>query len=72
MQGAPLTTDDSLLAARRGIVLGGGGVLGGTWAVGALLALEEEFGTSIPDEDAANLTSYALLKVVLEELLSET
>ncbi len=37
-----------------------------------ILALEEEFGTSIPDEDAANLTSYALLKVVLEELLSET
>jgi NTE family protein len=25
---------------RRGLVLGGGGVLGGTWAVGALLALE--------------------------------
>ena len=44
MQGAPLTIDDSLPAARRGIVLGGGGVLGGTWAVGALLALEEEFG----------------------------
>jgi len=37
-----------------------------------ILALEEEFGASIPDEDAANLTSYALLKVVLEELLSET
>ncbi len=34
-----------------------------------VLALEEEFGTSIPDEDAANLTSYALIKVVLEELL---
>ena len=29
---------------RRGIVLGGGGVLGGTWAVGALLALDEVFG----------------------------
>jgi NTE family protein len=29
---------------RRGIVLGGGGVLGGTWAVGALVALEKAFG----------------------------
>ncbi len=29
---------------RRGLVLGGGGVLGGTWAVGALSAMEEAFG----------------------------
>lgn len=36
-----------------------------------VLAIEEEFGTSIPDEDAANVTSYALMKVVLEELLGE-
>jgi acyl carrier protein len=34
-----------------------------------VLALEEEFGVSIPDEDAANVTSYALIKVVLEECL---
>lgn len=33
-----------------------------------VLALEEEFVVSIPDEDAANMTSYALIKVVLEEL----
>ncbi len=34
-----------------------------------VLALEEEFGVSIPDEDAANITSYALIKVVLDELM---
>lgn len=34
-----------------------------------VLALEEEFGVSIPDEDAANITSYALIRVVLDELL---
>ncbi len=31
---------------RRAIVVGGGGVLGGTWAVGALSALEEQFGSA--------------------------
>lgn len=31
------------MSPRRGIVLGGGGVLGGTWAVGALIALEQAF-----------------------------
>ena len=35
-----------------------------------VLALEEEFGVSIPDEEAANITSYALIKIVLNELLS--
>jgi acyl carrier protein len=34
-----------------------------------VLALEEEFGVSIPDEDAANVTSYRLIKLVLEELI---
>jgi Acyl carrier protein len=33
-----------------------------------VLALEEEFGLSIPDEDAANITSYQLIKLVLDEL----
>jgi acyl carrier protein len=33
-----------------------------------VLALEEEFGVSIPDEDAANITSYQLIKLVLDEL----
>lgn len=32
------------MSPRRAIVLGGGGVLGGTWAVGALVALERSFG----------------------------
>ena len=34
-----------------------------------VLALEEEFKVSIPDEDAGNSTSYKLIKLVLEELL---
>lgn len=34
-----------------------------------ILAIEEEFGVSIPDDDAANVTSYALISIVLKELL---
>jgi acyl carrier protein len=34
-----------------------------------VLALEDEFDVSIPDEDVARVTSYALLKIVLEELV---
>lgn len=34
-----------------------------------VLALEDEFEISIPDEDAGNITSYKLIKLVLEELL---
>lgn len=34
-----------------------------------ILALEDEFKISILDEDAANITSYPLIKLVLEELL---
>lgn len=34
-----------------------------------VLALEEEFQVQIPDEDAGNITSYALIKLVLNELL---
>jgi len=34
-----------------------------------VLALEEEFKISIPDEDAGNITSYKLIKLVIEELL---
>ena len=33
-----------------------------------VLALEEEFAVTIPDEEAANITSYALIKLVLAEL----
>lgn len=36
-----------------------------------VLALEEEFKVSIPDEDAGNITSYKLIKLVLEDLLKE-
>jgi acyl carrier protein len=34
-----------------------------------ILALEEEFGVSIPDDEAANITSYPLIKITLDELL---
>jgi acyl carrier protein len=34
-----------------------------------VIAIEEEFKVSIPDEDAGNITSYKLIKLVLEELL---
>lgn len=42
---------------RRGIVLGGGGVLGGTWAVGALCALEDRLGFRANDADVIVGTS---------------
>jgi NTE family protein len=42
---------------RRGIVLGGGGVLGGTWAVGALDALEQEYGFAAAEADVIVGTS---------------
>jgi acyl carrier protein len=34
-----------------------------------VLALEEEFNVQIPDEDAGNITSYKLIKLVLDDLL---
>ncbi len=34
-----------------------------------ILSLEEEFGVSVPDEEAGELTSYALIKLVMKELL---
>lgn len=42
---------------RRGLVLGGGGVLGGTWAVGALAAMEQEYGFTAGDVDVIVGTS---------------
>ncbi len=36
-----------------------------------VLALEEEFKVTIPDEDAGNITSYKLIKLVLEDLLKQ-
>ncbi|WP_448614093.1 acyl carrier protein [Modestobacter sp. URMC 112] len=35
-----------------------------------VLALEEEFGVQVPDEDAGSITSYPLIRLVLDELLS--
>ena len=35
-----------------------------------VLALEEEFGVHIPDEEAGSITSYPLVKLVLSELLA--
>lgn len=34
-----------------------------------ILALEEEFGIEIPDEEAAELTSYPLIRLVVAEQL---
>ncbi len=34
-----------------------------------ILALEDEFKITIPDEDAGNISSYKLIKIVLQELL---
>lgn len=33
-----------------------------------ILAVEEEFGVSVPDEEAADLTSYPLLRLVVRDL----
>jgi NTE family protein len=38
-------------ARRRGLVLGGGGVLGAAWMVGALVALQDELGVDVRDFD---------------------
>jgi acyl carrier protein len=35
-----------------------------------ILALEDEFKITIPDDDAGNITSYKLIKVVIEDLLN--
>ncbi|MDA3021075.1 MAG: patatin-like phospholipase family protein [Actinomycetota bacterium] len=42
---------------RRGVVLGGGGVLGGTWAIGALCALEQTHGFAAKSADVIVGTS---------------
>lgn len=34
-----------------------------------VLAIEEELGITIPDEDAANITSYQLIRLVVAEQL---
>jgi len=32
-----------------------------------ILSIEDEFGISIPDEEAANITSWPLIRLVVEE-----
>lgn len=44
-------------APRRGLILGGGGVLGGTWAVGAMAAMEQEYGFAAHEADVIVGTS---------------
>ena len=34
-----------------------------------ILALEEEFGVSIPDEEVGNLVNYKLLELVINDIL---
>jgi acyl carrier protein len=34
-----------------------------------ILALEEEFGVSIPDEEVGNLVNYKLIQLVINDLL---
>ena len=62
---------------RRGLVLGGGGVLGAAWMVGALKALQDELGTDLREFDqfvgtSAGSVLAALLAagVSVEDLLS--
>jgi len=52
-------------ATRRGLVLGGGGVLGAAWMVGALQALQDETGIDVRDFDAFVGTSAGSILVAL-------
>jgi acyl carrier protein len=36
-----------------------------------LLALEEEFKVTIPDEDAANITSFKLIKLIISDQINQ-
>ncbi len=53
------------MSIRRAIVIGGGGVLGGTWAVGALRALEEAHGFDARSADLLVGTSAGSILVSL-------
>jgi NTE family protein len=52
-------------ASRRGLVLGGGGVLGAAWMAGALQALQDETGVDARDFDAFVGTSAGSILVAL-------
>lgn len=53
------------MTARWGLVVGGGGVLGGTWALGALAALEQHKGVSAAHADVLVGTSAGSLLLAL-------
>src|SRR5450830_968984 len=52
-------------APRRGLVLGGGGVLGAAWMVGALQALQDETGGDVREFEAFVGTSAGSVLVAL-------
>lgn len=55
-----------MTGVRRGLVLGGGGVLGGAWAVGALEAMERRYGfTSASAEVIVGTSAGSLLAALL-------
>lgn len=53
------------MSSRWGLVVGGGGVLGGTWALGALAALEEHRGVPAIEADVLVGTSAGSLLLAL-------
>ena len=52
------------MSPRWGLVLGGGGVLGGAWMVGALTALEQVHGVDARDAELIVGSAGAVLVVV--------
>lgn len=54
-----------MTGVRRGLVLGGGGVLGGAWAVGALHAMEERYAFAASDAEVIVGTSAGSLLAAL-------
>ncbi len=52
-----MTTPTQLSRPRRGLVLGGGGVLGASWMIGALTAVEEAYGWDPREADVLVGTS---------------
>ena len=59
-------TDSSSSSPRRGLVLGGGGVLGAAWAVGALQAIEEVRGIDPREFDVIVGTSAEMVMKTLK------
>ena len=57
-------------ALRRGLVLGGGGVLGAAWMVGALKALEDELGVDAREFDEFVGTSAGSIAATMRAVIS--